>query len=140
MLYTDMANMLIMPGRATTKNSRHGFMEAYISSVFIFIVFRPWEQRAPFSSGEHSTAFCFLIYSNKITQMGIERMKVLRQNTDGFFIANQDLKLRGPGEITGTLQAGNLTLGIADVVRDNEILKIARTDAFTFMKHKIQGV
>jgi RecG-like helicase len=38
------------------------------------------------------------------------------------------------------LQAGNLTLGIADVVRDNEILKIARTDAFTFMKHKIQGV
>lgn len=85
-------------------------------------------------------SFCFLIYSNKITQMGIERMKVLRQNTDGFFIANQDLKLRGPGEITGTLQAGNLTLGIADVVRDNEILKIARTDAFTFMKHKIQGV
>ena len=39
-----------------------------------------------------------------------------------------------------TDKAGNLTLGIADVVRDNEILKIARTDAFTFMKHKIQGV
>ena len=67
-------------------------------------------------------------------------MKVLRQNTDGFFIANQDLKLRGPGEITGTLQAGNLTLGIADIIRDNEILKIARTDAFTFMQYKIQDV
>ena len=85
-------------------------------------------------------SFCFLIYSNKITPMGIERMKVLRQNTDGFFIANQDLKLRGPGEITGTLQAGNLTLGIADIIRDNEILKIARTDAFTFMQYKIQDV
>lgn len=79
-------------------------------------------------------SFCFLIYSQKITETGIQRMKVLRQNTDGFLIANQDLKLRGPGEITGTLQAGNLTLGIADVVRDHNILVQARYDAFQYVK------
>lgn len=79
-------------------------------------------------------SFCFLIYGQKITQTGIERMKVLRQNTDGFVIANQDLKLRGPGEITGTLQAGNLTLGIADVSRDHDLLVRARYDAFEYVK------
>ncbi|MDE5897777.1 MAG: ATP-dependent DNA helicase RecG, partial [Treponemataceae bacterium] len=84
-------------------------------------------------------AFCFLIYSRNITQAGIERMKVLRQSTDGFLIADQDLKLRGPGEIAGTLQAGNLTLGIADIVRDHDILVQARADAFQFMQNTLQG-
>ena len=80
-------------------------------------------------------SYCFLIYSNKISKTGIERMKVLRQNTDGFIIANQDLKLRGPGEITGTAQAGNLSLGIADIVRDHDILVKARADAFEYTKN-----
>lgn len=79
-------------------------------------------------------SYCFLIYSNNITETGIERMKVMRQNTDGFTIANYDLKLRGPGEITGTAQAGNLTLGIADIVRDHDILVQARTDAFEYIR------
>lgn len=83
-------------------------------------------------------SFCFLIYRKNITENGIERMKVLKQNTDGFIIAEKDLKLRGPGEIVGTVQAGNLTLGIADLNRDGELLLLARRDAFTFMQHKIQ--
>lgn len=82
-------------------------------------------------------SFCFLIYSSKITETGIERMKVMRQNTDGFAIAQYDLKLRGPGEITGTAQAGNLTLGIADIVRDHDILVQARTDAFNYIRTKV---
>lgn len=82
-------------------------------------------------------SFCFLIYSNKITETGIERMKVLRQNTDGFLIANMDLKLRGPGEITGTAQAGNLTLGIADITKDHDILIQARIDAFDYISKQI---
>lgn len=77
-------------------------------------------------------SFCFLIYSSKITQTGIERMKILRQSTDGFEIANEDLKLRGPGEITGTAQAGNIQLGIADFVRDKDLLILARYDAFNY--------
>lgn len=81
-------------------------------------------------------SYCFLIYSSRITETGIERMKVMRQNTDGFAIANYDLQLRGPGEIAGTAQAGNLTLGIADIVRDHDILIQARTDAFDYIREK----
>ena len=75
-------------------------------------------------------SYCFLIYGKNLSESGIERMKVLRQNTDGFIIAEEDLKLRGPGEIAGTAQSGNLTLGIADIARDREILLAAREDAF----------
>ena len=75
-------------------------------------------------------SYCFLIYGKNLSASGIERMKVLRQNTDGFIIAEEDLKLRGPGEIAGTAQSGNLTLGIADIVRDRELLFEAREDAF----------
>ena len=76
-------------------------------------------------------SYCILIYSKNLSESGIERMKALRESTDGFYIAEQDLKTRGPGEITGTLQAGNLVLGIADPVRDKDLLLQARTDAFT---------
>ena len=79
-------------------------------------------------------SYCFLIYGKNITETGIERMKVLRENTDGFFIAERDLKLRGPGEVTGTAQSGDLELGIADIRRDGEILVEARNDAFEYMR------
>jgi ATP-dependent DNA helicase RecG len=79
-------------------------------------------------------SYCFLIYSKNIKEAGIQRMKVMRESTDGFLIAEQDLKLRGPGEVTGTLQAGTLQLGIADIERDRDILVQARTDAFSYMK------
>ena len=79
-------------------------------------------------------SYCFLIYGKNITETGIERMKVLRESTDGFFIAERDLKLRGPGEVTGTAQSGELELGIADIRRDGEILVEARNDAFEYMR------
>ena len=74
-------------------------------------------------------SYCFLIYRNGITQNGIERMKILRQSSDGFYIAEEDLKLRGPGQITGTAQSGALELGIADLARDRDLLMLARLDA-----------
>ncbi len=81
-------------------------------------------------------SYCFLIYNKDLSQTGIERMKALRQSTDGFYIAEQDLKTRGPGELQGTAQAGELTLGIADISRDKELLLQARADAFSeFSKH-----
>ena len=79
-------------------------------------------------------AYCFLIYGKNITETGIERMKTLRESTDGFFIAERDLKLRGPGEVTGTAQSGELELGIADIRRDGKILVEARNDAFEYMR------
>ena len=76
-------------------------------------------------------SFCFLIYSKDITETGIERMKALRQSTDGFYIAEQDLKTRGPGELNGTVQAGELGFRIADLSRDMKLMQQARTDAIT---------
>ncbi len=76
-------------------------------------------------------SFCFLIYSKDITETGIERMKALRQSTDGFYIAEQDLKTRGPGELNGTVQAGELGFRIADLSRDMEIMQQARNDAIS---------
>lgn len=78
-------------------------------------------------------SFCFLIYSKDITETGIERMKALRQSTDGFFIAEQDLKTRGPGELNGTVQAGELGFRIADLSRDMEIMQQARQDALSYV-------
>ncbi|MBQ9495825.1 MAG: ATP-dependent DNA helicase RecG [Treponema sp.] len=80
-------------------------------------------------------SYCFLIYRKDITEAGIARMKALRESTDGFYIAEQDLQLRGPGEVTGTLQAGNLQLGIADIHRDRELLLQARNDAFSQLRN-----
>lgn len=78
-------------------------------------------------------SYCFMIYSKNITESGIERMKALRQSADGFYIAEQDLKNRGPGEMNGTLQAGALEFKIADVSRDKKILLTARNDAISLL-------
>lgn len=79
-------------------------------------------------------SFCFLIYNKKITETGIARMKILRESCDGFKIAEEDLKLRGPGEVSGTAQSGYLSLGIADLSRDKALLTLARYDAFMKLK------
>jgi len=76
-------------------------------------------------------SYCFLIYSKDITETGIERMKALRQSTDGFYIAEQDLKTRGPGEINGTAQSGALEFKLADLSRDMNIMELARIDAIS---------
>jgi ATP-dependent DNA helicase RecG len=78
----------------------------------------------------HDQSYCFLIYSDSISKTGIARIKIIRESTDGFEIAEEDLKLRGPGEITGTVQAGQLSFAIADPVRDRSVMEQARIDAF----------
>ena len=77
-------------------------------------------------------SYCFLIYGKDITETGIERMKALRQSTDGFYIAEQDLKTRGPGELNGTVQSGELGFKIADLSRDMTLMQDARADALQF--------
>ena len=79
-------------------------------------------------------SYCFLIYGKNITQVGIERLKALHQTNDGFKIAEEDLRLRGPGEVSGTAQSGYLTLGIADLARDKDILMQARYDSFEMLR------
>jgi ATP-dependent DNA helicase RecG len=93
-------------------------------------------------------SYCFLVYSDGpqeadapegaagggLTEGGKIRLKVMLENTDGFVIAEEDLKLRGPGQITGTEQSGYLSLGIAEPVRDAAILAQARIDAFAILE------
>ena len=69
---------------------------------------------------------CFLIYSDKLSEKGKSRLKALYESTDGFYIAEQDMLLRGPGEVTGIQQSGNLLIGIADPIRDSQVLLKAR--------------
>ncbi|MDR2717951.1 MAG: ATP-dependent DNA helicase RecG [Treponema sp.] len=80
-------------------------------------------------------AYCFLVYSNDLTEDGKARLKVMLENADGFIIAEEDLKLRGPGQIAGIEQSGYLNLGIANPIRDIDELARARTDAFFILNN-----
>ncbi|MDR1108079.1 MAG: ATP-dependent DNA helicase RecG [Spirochaetaceae bacterium] len=79
-------------------------------------------------------AYCFLVYSDELTEDGKTRLKVMLENADGFVIAEEDLKLRGPGQIAGLEQSGYLSLGVADPLRDAAELERARHDAFTLLE------
>ena len=80
-------------------------------------------------------SYCYLIYGKNLTETGKERMKAMHSSTDGFYIAEEDLKLRGPGEVFGTLQSGYLQFKVADLTRDKEIFIQARNDAFNYAKN-----
>ncbi|MCL2229711.1 MAG: ATP-dependent DNA helicase RecG [Treponema sp.] len=80
-------------------------------------------------------SFCFLVYSDEYTQDAKMRLIVMLENNDGFVIAEEDLKIRGPGLVAGTEQSGFLVLGMANPIRDNKILEIAREDAFSILEN-----
>ena len=65
---------------------------------------------------------CVLLYRAPLSQLARERLKVIRQTTDGFEIARRDLELRGPGELLGTRQTGLAQLRVADLMRDADLL------------------
>ena len=65
---------------------------------------------------------CVLLYNSPISANGSERLKTMRQTSDGFVIAEKDLELRGPGELLGTRQTGDMQLQIADLQRDAHLL------------------
>lgn len=67
-------------------------------------------------------ASCVLLYQFPLSSLARERLAVMRRTTDGFEIARQDLRLRGPGEVLGTRQSGELRLRIADLARDDALL------------------
>ena len=71
-------------------------------------------------------SFCILMTSHKLSSEAKTRLETMVRTNDGFEIAEVDLKLRGPGDIMGTQQSGILNLKIADIVKDNQILKTAR--------------
>jgi len=79
-------------------------------------------------------SYCILMTSHKLTADAKTRLETMTRTNDGFEISEVDLKLRGPGDIMGTQQSGVLNLRIADIIKDSEILKIARAYAIEALK------
>jgi len=79
-------------------------------------------------------SYCILMTSHKLSSDSKTRMETMVGTNDGFEIAEVDLKLRGPGNLMGTQQSGVLNLQIADIVRDRDILALARNHALKILK------
>ncbi len=74
-------------------------------------------------------SYAFLVYGKKLTAEGIERLKIMKETTDGFLIAERDMLLRGPGELLGVRQSGFLNFHAADLAVHGHLLLQAREDA-----------
>ncbi|MEE9364335.1 MAG: ATP-dependent DNA helicase RecG [Cellulophaga sp.] len=83
-------------------------------------------------------SYCILLTSYKLSADAKTRLATMVKTNDGFEIAEVDLKLRGPGDITGTQQSGVLDLKIADIIRDSDILKSARFHVHALLKEDPQ--
>ena len=79
-------------------------------------------------------SYCILMTGHKLSADSKTRLETMTSTGDGFEIAEVDLKLRGPGDLMGTQQSGVLNLKIADIVKDNDILKAARYHALQLLK------
>jgi ATP-dependent DNA helicase RecG len=77
-------------------------------------------------------SYCILV-TEKMNDAARERIRTLVDSTDGFYISEMDLKLRGPGEFFGTKQSGLPSLRVANILRDAEILEVARREAVDFI-------
>jgi ATP-dependent DNA helicase RecG len=69
------------------------------------------------------------LVTDKLGDAGRERIRTMVDSNDGFYIAEMDLKLRGPGEFFGTRQSGLPALRIGNIIRDQDVLEIARGEA-----------
>ncbi len=74
-------------------------------------------------------SMCVLLFMQPLSELARERLKVIYENTDGFVIAQQDLQLRGPGELLGARQSGVAMLRFADLTEDEDLLEQARLTA-----------
>ena len=79
-------------------------------------------------------SYCILMTGHKLSNDSKTRLETMVRTADGFEIAEVDLKLRGPGDLMGTQQSGILNLKIADIVKDNDILKTARHYAVQLLR------
>jgi ATP-dependent DNA helicase RecG len=79
-------------------------------------------------------SYCILLSDYKLSDDAKTRLKTMVETSDGFKIAEVDLKLRGPGNIMGTQQSGVLNLKIADVVKDTQVLTSARNSALELLQ------
>ncbi len=83
---------------------------------------------------------CVLMYQPPLSEMGKQRLGILRETNDGFKVAEKDLELRGPGEVLGTRQTGLMQLRIADIIRDEHWFPEVKKTALYIMKEHPQAV
>jgi ATP-dependent DNA helicase RecG len=86
--------------------------------------------------GPHQS--CCVLVTGKLNDAARERIRTMVDTNDGFQIAETDLRLRGPGEFFGTRQSGLPALRIANILRDGEILELARSEALAFVEGRPQ--
>ena len=73
-----------------------------------------------------AASYCLLLYKAPLSADAEARLRVMRESSDGFYIAEQDLKLRGPGELLGLRQSGLMQFKVADLLRDQELIATAK--------------
>jgi ATP-dependent DNA helicase RecG len=81
------------------------------------------------------TSYCILMYQYPLSQLAKQRLAVMRETTDGFKIAQRDLEIRGPGEMLGTRQTGDVSLRIASLLRDSDLLPAIQQAATSLTRH-----
>lgn len=87
-----------------------------------------------------AASHCVLLYHPPLSQIGRERLAIMRETCDGFIIAEKDLELRGPGELLGTRQTGLLQFKVADLMRDADLLPAVRDAAHALLERWPQHV
>ena len=71
---------------------------------------------------------CILLFKGSLSKNAIKRIKILKESNDGFFIAEEDMRLRGYGDITGFQQSGSKFFKIADPIHHEDLFKIAENE------------
>lgn len=87
-----------------------------------------------------AASFCLLMYQAPLSQTAKQRLGILRDTQDGFIIAEKDLQLRGPGEIMGTRQTGQMQFKIADLNRDSHLLETVKETAEQMLTHYPEAI
>jgi ATP-dependent DNA helicase RecG len=87
-----------------------------------------------------AASHCLLLYHAPLSQLGRQRLAIMRETCDGFVIAEKDLELRGPGEMLGTRQTGLLQFKVADLMRDADLLPAVREATQTLLEQWPQHV
>jgi ATP-dependent DNA helicase RecG len=93
--------------------------------------------RGRIGRGEHKS-YCILLHGAKAEAEALEKLRILEETSDGFKIAEADLRLRGPGDILGTAQSGLPPLKLGDLLADHELMRLARNAAFLLFERDPQ--
>ena len=85
-------------------------------------------------------SFCLLMYQSPLSDTARHRLSILRESQDGFAIAEKDLALRGPGELLGTRQAGQMNFKVANLATDSDVLEQLSQTAEELFNHAPQAI